>query len=384
MRLIGTLDTEKAAYTFSSFLSQRGVRNAYEAIKGKGALQARYCLWVEEEDDYPSALEWFSHFQKHPEDSAFQVPKGIPQESKGGERGPVEEVTMTVIPPPRKRPKIVSLFLTQCVVILCTLLFLWNDFQKKQLTEEGKELAAVMGFTSIQTNLMFDFPQSLVYLEECVTRYPIKEIQDPATLPQGAQDLLSKGEQTPAWRGIMPFIGTIYKEGWEKAREVPLFEKISQGEGWRLFTPALLHSDFLHILFNMAWAWILLKQMEARMRRWKMALFIIIVGVISNTAQYLVAGPYFLGFSGVVVGVVGFIWMRQQKAPWEGYPLHRGTIRFFLWFVVAMCAFEGVAFLLRSLTPLSFEWRIANTAHVVGGLLGIALGRLKFFARGRL
>ena len=46
------------------------------------------------------------------------------------------------------------------------------------------------------------------------------------------------------------------------AKEIPLFEKIRQGELWRLFTPCILHRDFLHILFNMIWVWILVKQIE--------------------------------------------------------------------------------------------------------------------------
>lgn len=379
MRLIGNLETEKAAYIFSSFLSKKGMRNAYEAFMDKEVQQTRYRLWIEEEDDYALAQEWFQHFREHPEDPDFNPSEVLPQRSAEVKEG--DSVPMTVIPV-RKPPKIIPLLFTQCIVILCALLFLWNDFQREQLVENRKKIAAQMGFTPIQTTLMFDFPKSFAYLEEYVTLYPEKNIKDGQALPPEARDLLLKAEETPSWRGIGSFIAMIYEQGWDTARQIPLFEKVRQGEVWRLLTPVFLHNDFLHILFNMAWAWILLKQIEMRMRRWKMALFVVVVAVFSNIAQYLMSGPYFLGFSGVVVGMVGFIWMRQKRAPWEGYPLHRGTIRFFLWFVLAMCAFEVLAFILRSLTLLSFEWRIANTAHVVGGLLGMALGRLKFFARG--
>jgi murein DD-endopeptidase MepM/ murein hydrolase activator NlpD len=51
---------------------------------------------------------------------------------------------------------------------------------------------------------------------------------------------------------------------------VKLGEKISQGQVWRLFTPCLMHRDFLHILFNMVWVWLLAKQVEERMRKFKM------------------------------------------------------------------------------------------------------------------
>ena len=101
----------------------------------------------------------------------------------------------------------------------------------------------------------------------------------------------------------------------------------------------------------------------------------------SNVLQYFMSGPYFLGYSGIVVGMAGFIWMRQRQAPWEGYPLQRMTLMFILLFVVAMFALEFVAFLLQLAHVISFAPNIANTAHVVGGLAGALLGKLKFFRR---
>jgi membrane associated rhomboid family serine protease len=46
--------------------------------------------------------------------------------------------------------------------------------------------------------------------------------------------------------------------------------------------------------------------------------------------------------------------------------------------------FLGVlSFTLRALSLLEITPIIANTAHVVGGICGILLGRLSFFARGK-
>ena len=91
---------------------------------------------------------------------------------------------------------------------------------------------------------------------------------------------------------------------------------------------------FYTFFFNMAWLWYLGRQIEQRAGSVRMLLMILVVGIIANVAQYLMSGPYFLGFSGVVVGMVGFIWVRQRVAPWEGYPLPRGVLcssSFFLW-----------------------------------------------------
>jgi GlpG protein len=131
----------------------------------------------------------------------------------------------------------------------------------------------------------------------------------------------------------------------------------------------------------MIWVWILLKQIEERLSKWKICLLILLIGVISNTCQYLISGPYFLGFSGVAVGLAGFIWMRQKKAPWEGYPLQKGTILFLLFFVVAMFALELFTFGLQLFTAVKITPSIANTAHIVGGLAGMLFGRFSFFGR---
>jgi len=118
-----------------------------------------------------------------------------------------------------------------------------------------------------------------------------------------------------------------------------------------------------------------------RLRKMKICLLILIIGVLSNIAQYLVSGPYFLGFSGVVVGLAGFIWVRQKRAPWEGYPLQKGTALFLLFFVLAMFAIELITFGLQLFSIIQVTPNIANTAHIIGGLTGMLLGRFSFFSR---
>ena len=106
------------------------------------------------------------------------------------------------------------------------------------------------------------------------------------------------------------------------------------------------------------------------------------MGVLASLAQYFMSGPYFLGFSGVVVGMAGFIWSRQKKAPWEGYPLQKSTLYFILIYIILMVGLEIGLVLLNYLSSHELGINIANTAHVVGGLVGLGLGRLNYFARG--
>jgi GlpG protein len=131
----------------------------------------------------------------------------------------------------------------------------------------------------------------------------------------------------------------------------------------------------------MLWLFILGRQIEERIGIVRYIFLSLLIGIAGNVAQYLMSGPDFLGYSGIVTGMVGFIWIRQKIAPWEGYPLQKPVIIFITVFVLAMLAFEVFVV---SLKFFHIDWgsvALANTAHVIGGLFGALLGRLSMFAR---
>jgi GlpG protein len=111
--------------------------------------------------------------------------------------------------------------------------------------------------------------------------------------------------------------------------------------------------------------------------------FLAIVGVLSNTAQYLMTGPSFSGLSGSVVGMAAFIWMRQRKAAWETYFMHWGVSLFLLYFVVGMFILGLTTFFMQIASSTSLSPHIGNTAHITGGAVGFILGKLDFFAERR-
>jgi len=192
---------------------------------------------------------------------------------------------------------------------------------------------------------------------------------------------LSQIDKMPFWKGIYESI--LLKKGGENGGEtasLPLFEKIKQGQVWRLFSPCILHKELLHLVFNMLWLWLLAKQIEQRLSRLKFILLILIVGIISNVAQYLMSGPYFLGFSGVIMGFVGFIWARQQVAPWEGYPLQKPVFLFLGIYVFLMFILSFFSFITQAIGFNLFGPNIANTAHISGAIVGWILGRFPFFS----
>jgi GlpG protein len=88
---------------------------------------------------------------------------------------------------------------------------------------------------------------------------------------------------------------------------------------------------------------------------------VVVFGVFSNLAQYVFVGPYFLGMSGVVYGLIGYIWIRGKLDPGSGLLLHRATVTMALiWLVLGLTGVLGVA----------------NGAHVGGLLIGMVWGYL--------
>jgi GlpG protein len=131
----------------------------------------------------------------------------------------------------------------------------------------------------------------------------------------------------------------------------------------------------------MIWLWVLGRPIEQRIGIAKTGLLTVIAGVSSNTIQYLVSGPFFIGYSGVIMALAGFIWMRERVAPWEGYPLNRTTILFLLLFIGSMFLLTFASFFFQLFTSVAFAPNIANTAHIAGALVGAFLGRFSFFAQ---
>jgi GlpG protein len=378
MRLIGTFNTEKEAYTFYSFLLKEGVQNIYEPCVEEKTGAKQYRIWVYDEDDLDNAIEWMQSFKEKPDDPKFQsgeLPMASTPPSPGySEISESEDEKWQSRPSVRIQTRPSAFTLTNLIIILCGILFIWNNIQESKILQDRGQLVEEIAMTPLQKDLLFDDPSSYQYIQEMIDTVPLNSYKELKELPPEATALIQKAEQTHSWRGAFDFFMSGEKP-------VPMFEKIRQGEVWRLFTPCLMHHDFLHILFNMVWVWILVKQSEPRLRKWKICLLILIIGVISNIAQYLVSGPYFVGFSGVIVGLAGFIWVRQKRAPWEGYPLQRGTALFLLFFVLAMFAIELITFGLQLLSVIKITPNIANTAHIIGGLTGMILARFSLFSR---
>jgi rhomboid protease GlpG len=145
-------------------------------------------------------------------------------------------------------------------------------------------------------------------------------------------------------------------------RYQPGFPEVRHGEVWRLITPIFLHFHILHILFNMLWLKDLGTLIERKHSTWLLAAMVLIMGISSNIGQYLMTGPAFGGMSGVVYGLLGYIWIRGRFDPRAGYRLRQDIVYLMgIWYLLCFTGLIGA---------------IANTAHTVGLVVGVAWGYL--------
>jgi GlpG protein len=155
------------------------------------------------------------------------------------------------------------------------------------------------------------------------------------------------------------FISDFDVEGGALARLKGLPE-IRHGEVWRLFTPMFIHLSVLHLFVNMLWLLDLGTMIERRQSAGLLAALVLVIAALSNLGQYFWHGPSFGGMSGVVYGLIGYIWLRGKWDPGSGLSLHSSTVSMaMIWFVLCLV---GVI-------P-----NVANGAHSVGLVVGVAWG----------
>lgn len=333
MRLVHSFKNSKQAQVFSLYLSLNAVENKLEIDHYQAE---SFQIWIVQEEDLEKTQEYLKVYLADPNAKEFQdiqqtanfVNKAFEEVFQKKQKAKSHFKQFT-------RPLPQS-FLTYSIIALCTALFLGLNLSTELNINLFQLLAFDMNLSSSA------FPGFFSYIV-----YALKSDHAPLNL----------------WLAhFQPFY------------------KIQEGEWWRLFTPAILHQDLIHLVFNMIWLGTLGKQIEARVPFTRYLVFIILTAIFSNTCQYLMGGMAFLGFSGVVLAMIGFIWMRQKIAIWEGYMVHPSTFTFIAIYTLGLLALELVSTItfITSGKPL-FSLSIANTAHISGWFIGALLGKTSFF-----
>ena len=292
MRLIGKLEDEDLARTFSDYLTQLDIDNQI-AVESNGTCE----IWVISEDDIKHAGQLLSKFLKSPDDNEYK------------------EVS-------KKAKKI-----------------------RKQLRKEKK---GEVPYVDVRTKIFHKGPTP----QGSLTLFLI--------IVSAAISLFSGlGENFDFLR---KFLITDVIRGSGKISWHPGLQEIANGEVWRLITPIFIHFGPLHLVFNMLWLKDLGSMIEDRKGSWFLGIFIAIVSVFSNLSQYMLSHPLFGGMSGVVYGLLGYIWMKGKYDPNSRLYLHKTTVYMMIgWFFLCFTGLVG---------------HVANWVHTVGFVIGIAWGYL--------
>ena len=386
MRLIGTLTDPDQAHDLCAYLIQEGLESRIEVnVQPESEEPPAYQLWVIMEEDVKKAQQTYKDFKKDPSDPRFL-----------GQR--LQRTSMPPPPPPllsKKKPSrrkikfpqkriprssggslgpVTLFFLLTCVALF---------FASVMTDVIGRQDNQLSKRNPIHTALQFDYPDNIKLRAELTERYGERWVKDPNGLPDEGKVMILTLNRAHTWKGLYDeFLLRWHNPSVSWAKHGKLFERVREGEIYRLFTPCLLHGNIFHIFFNMAWLIILGNQVERRLGKIRCVALFALLGIGSNVLQYLMGGYNFLGFSGIVCGLLGFIWMRRQVAAWEGYFLQPGTIAFVSLFILALAIWQTYDFIGALRSPLSITRTsgVANTAHIGGALIGLLLGRLPFFS----
>jgi GlpG protein len=166
----------------------------------------------------------------------------------------------------------------------------------------------------------------------------------------------------------------VGEDGWVRW---PGLRQIARGQVWRLVTPIFLHFGIWHLVFDMVMLYQLGGAVEGRRGGWRLLLFVLAIAVPSNLAEYylghmkwdsggveLQPWPFFGGMSGVVYGLLGYVWMKTRYEPDLGLHVQPSAVLWLmLWF-----------FLCWSPEFQKLVGPVANMAHAGGLVAGLLLG----------
>ncbi|MCA9076004.1 MAG: rhomboid family intramembrane serine protease [Planctomycetaceae bacterium] len=132
---------------------------------------------------------------------------------------------------------------------------------------------------------------------------------------------------------------------------------VTNGQVWRLVTPAFIHFDPIHLILDVYWLAIFGGMIERVRGRRSMILLFLLTAIVGNLVQLYWNGPAFGGMSGVDAGLFGFIWISGQMDPSGGLTLPQHLV------------FIMLGFLMLATTGLMGP--IANGAHLGGLFAGM-------------
>lgn len=302
MRQVGILPNEAEARRFAAYL-------ATQQISALAEQEAEvWAIWVRDENDIHEARDEFRQFQERPQDARYQG---------------VEQVAATLHREERRRHE-------QIRKNVHHMRGRWGVAGK-----QNKPLTVVMIMLSVVVFMISGFGN---------------EKSSVALRKLGFLDF----QQPAGWTGV-----TVHDR----------LVEIRKGEIWRLITPVFLHLSIMHLVFNMTMLFSFGGILENRRGTVWFGTVALVLAVVSNAVQALVpqeygGSPFFGGMSGVLYGLFGYLWIRNQFDPLPGVRLPQSSIVIMMvWF------FLGAFNVLQNWFGIS----VANWAHGAGLVAGMAI-----------
>lgn len=341
MRELVSLSDEQLARRFAAYLAVQAVQSSVEKDEG------HWIVWINNDDDRERAAEMLAEFQHNPNDEKYEnAERKVRQVLREADRLRQEISRKQVDLKKRWNGSWWHCYPATYVIIgICIVVaLLCTDWTALQGGAMGPVLcnnrdSKLLSLLGVQT------PVKVVEEDgvrvELFTRMPDFP-PGPLTLSQTMSVLKAK------------LTATVAAVSWT----------MRNGEFWRPVTPIFLHFGLLHILFNMMWLRAMGTAIEFVRGTGRFVLLCLILAVTSNIAQLFWAGPFFGGMSGVVFGLIGYVWMKGKTQPQLGIGLMQQTVVFsVLWLVLCMVGAFGP---------------IANAAHLMGFATGILIGARQF------
>lgn len=142
---------------------------------------------------------------------------------------------------------------------------------------------------------------------------------------------------------------------------------------WRLITPIWLHFGILHLVFNCLWWWELGRRIELQQSGKKLLWLLLLTAILSNLAQAWQGINLFGGLSGVIYGLLGYIWL-WDKLNKPVFLLPEGIVIFMLaWLVLGF----------TDVLAMVGAGNMANMAHLGGLLSGLGLALIMTMLKSR-
>ncbi len=337
MRQIGKLSSENHAARFVDYLLTQGIHS-----KADASSQGEWSIWIHEENQVDQARTELEAFRSNPDDSRYRSAgeeaagiRKMEQLREKERRKNVHEVKHRSV---RGGTGLSGAPVTKAIMIICVVI-------------------ALIGMTT--------------------SNYSMKE--------PGFGDQIY---------GALSFLSPQDLQAYRVSPEPNSLRTIEKGEIWRLITPAFLHARdgsmaILHVGFNMYMLFMLGPILERRLGSFQFLILNLTLALAGNLAQGVLpmlfidlsavlniditqyerfyGGVNFLGYSGVVYGLFGYLWMRSNNDPTFGIMINQSSvIILMMWFLLCWIGFMG---------------DIANLAHTGGLVVGMLAGYIQASVR---